>query len=295
MLIDSGNPSFLITAEKDLTKFRDYINSCRQDTVSKHYTMMRKNQTMAFSEKMKKKYDFSDGKFRSIMTIKEAFNELMTYVDSSDPDAELPNRIHMLQTAEGLRKAGHPDWMQVVGLIHDMGKIMFLWGVEEDGQVGSAEGPQWALGGDTWVIGCAIPDCCVFPELNSTNPDMSDPRYNSECGVYQRNCGFDKLEFAYGHDEYMYQMLLANNIPLPLEGMAMIRYHSCYPWHTGGAYRQFMTPQDEVLLQWVLEFNKCDLYTKDNNVEVFMQQEAQLWAYYDGLLEKFGMSGPLRW
>ena len=35
-------------------------------------------------------------------------------VDASDPDADLPNRIHMLQTAEGLRKAGHPDWMQVV-------------------------------------------------------------------------------------------------------------------------------------------------------------------------------------
>ena len=33
----------------------------------------------------------------------------------------------------------------------DVGKIMFLWGVEEDGQVGKATGQQWALGGDTWV------------------------------------------------------------------------------------------------------------------------------------------------
>jgi inositol oxygenase len=48
----------------------------------------------------------------------------------------LPNLIHMLQTAEGIRKAGHPDWMQLVGLIHDMGKIMFLWGTPEDGQIG---------------------------------------------------------------------------------------------------------------------------------------------------------------
>jgi inositol oxygenase len=30
----------------------------------------------------------------------------------------------------------------------------------------------------------------------------------------------------------------------------MIRFHSCYPWHTGGAYRQFMTPQDDEMLEW---------------------------------------------
>ena len=32
-----------------------------------------------------------------------------------------------------------------------MGKVMFLWGAAEDGQSGTAEGPQFALGGDTWV------------------------------------------------------------------------------------------------------------------------------------------------
>jgi len=295
VLLDTGTPDFLITAEKDIANFRNYVNSDRQEIVTRHYTMMRKNQTLNFSKKMAKKYDFSDDKHRRMMTVREAFQELLTYVDSSDPDAELPNRIHMLQTAEGLRKAGHPEWMQVTGLIHDMGKIMFLWGAEEDGQVGTAEGPQWALGGDTWVVGCALPDCCVFPELNTTNPDMQNPLLNSECGMYERGCGFEKLEFAYGHDEYMYQMLLANKIPLPAEGMAMIRYHSCYPWHTGGAYRQFMTEKDHTLLKWVLEFNKCDLYTKDNDVEGFMKNEEQLWEYYDALLDKFGMGGPLKW
>lgn len=48
----------------------------------------------------------------------------------------LPNLVHMLQTAEGIRKRGHPDWMQLVGLIHDMGKIMFLWGDDSIGQNG---------------------------------------------------------------------------------------------------------------------------------------------------------------
>jgi hypothetical protein len=45
-----------------------------------------------------------------------------------------PNLVHMLQTAEAMRSAGHPDWFQLVGLLHDMGKIMFLWGDRETGQ-----------------------------------------------------------------------------------------------------------------------------------------------------------------
>ena len=51
-----------------------------------------------------------------------------------------------MQTAEGIKNAGHPEWFQVVGLIHDMGKVMFLWGSGSDGQQGTADGPQWALG-----------------------------------------------------------------------------------------------------------------------------------------------------
>ena len=85
------------------------------------------------------------------MTVREAFDLLENYVDCSDPDSTLPNKIHMFQTAEGIRKAGHPDWMQLMGLVHDVGKIMFLWGGREDGQEGTATGHQWALGGDTWV------------------------------------------------------------------------------------------------------------------------------------------------
>lgn len=107
------DPESLVTSTKSVESFRNYEDSDRQDVVSNHYSLMRKFQTLEFAERMAKKYDFSDGKFRSIMTVREAVQKLLTYVDSSDPDAELPNRIHMLQTAEGLRKAGHPDWMQV--------------------------------------------------------------------------------------------------------------------------------------------------------------------------------------
>jgi inositol oxygenase len=274
---------------KSLEEFRNYVDSDRQEVVRNHYNMMRQNQTVEFVKRMHEKYTFE--RPRALMTIKEAFEELKCYVDSSDPDTSLPNLVHMLQTAEGIRLAGHPDWMQLVGLIHDMGKLMFLWGTAADGQQGTATGPQWALGGDTWVVGCKIPSCTVFPEFNDLNPDMNDERYNSDLGIYSSGCGLDNVLFAYGHDEYLYQMLIANGAKIPSEGLAMVRYHSAYPWHTGGAYRQFMTEHDFEMMKWVLEFNKYDLYTKDNKgldepVEV-------LWEYYQSLIDKY-LPGKLK-
>lgn len=90
-----------------------------------------------------------------------------------------------------------------------MGKIMFLWGDGADGQDGySPNGKQWALGGDTFVVGASIPnDAVVFPAFNKLNPDMQNSKYNTKYGMYEPNCGIDGLKFAWGHDEYMYRML----------------------------------------------------------------------------------------
>lgn len=40
--------------------------------------------------------------------------------DQSDPDTELGQIQHLLQTAEAIRKDGKPEWMQVTGLVHDL-------------------------------------------------------------------------------------------------------------------------------------------------------------------------------
>jgi inositol oxygenase len=95
----------------------------------------------------------------------------------------------MLQTAEAARAAGKPDWFQLVALVHDIGKIMYKWSGPEDGQGGKATDPQWALGGDTWVVGCRIPDSTVYQELNMLNPDMQVREYATETGIYKPGCG----------------------------------------------------------------------------------------------------------
>ena len=58
------------------------------------------------------------------MTIWEAMDYLEQLVDDSDPDTELPQIAHSMQTAEAIRAAGHPDWFIVTGLIHDLGKVL---------------------------------------------------------------------------------------------------------------------------------------------------------------------------
>ena len=121
---------------------------------------------------------------------------------------------------------------------------------------------------------------------------MADPYYNTPNGIYSPGCGLDSLKFAWGHDEYMYRMLVANNTTIPKEGLAMIRYHSAYPWHDKGEYAQFMAPGDEDIMKWVQTFNKYDLYTKDQDNVVDV---GELWNYYQGLIEKYLPSGPLRW
>ena len=273
-------------------EFRVYAPSSSEDgglaaVVENHYRMMRENQTVEFVKRMHCKYNFAQP--RATMTIREAFAKLDGYVDSSDPDLTLPNIIHSYQTAEAIRKAGKPDWMQLVGLIHDMGKLMFLWGTPEDGQEGTATGNQFALGGDTFIVGCRIPDCTVFPQFNSLNPDSHIPLYNTELGMYKAGCGLDNVLFAYGHDEYLYQMLVANKTTIPAEGLAMARFHSAYPWHTGKAYRQFMTEQDYINEAAVIEFNKFDLYTKDEEggKNMTREQVEELWGYYAALIDKY--------
>ena len=70
----------------------------------------------------------------------------------------------------------------------------------------------------------------------------------------------------------------------------IIRYHSLYPWHTGGAYRHLMTDSDWETYYNVLAFNTYDLYSKTD--EFVLTDEIK--EYYDKLLAKY-FPEPLIW
>lgn len=182
------------------------------------------------------------------MGIWEAMEYLNTLVDDSDPDTSLSQIEHAMQTAEAIRRDGHPRWFILAGLIHDLGKVLCLWGE-----------PQWAVVGDTFPVGCAYSEKIVFPEMFAANPDLSVPEYRTRLGVYGEGCGLAKVDLSWGHDEYLW---MVSSPYLPEEAQYMIRYHSCYPIHREGAYDFLLTDHDREMLKWVRAFNPYDLYTK---------------------------------
>ena len=67
--------------------------------------------------------------------------------------------------------------------------------------------PQWAVVGDTFPVGCRFSEKIVYPEFFANNPDSTDPRYNTELGVYDRGCGLRNVHMSWGHDEYLYYVM----------------------------------------------------------------------------------------
>ena len=53
---------------------------------------------------------------------------LDTLVDNSDPNTSLLQIEHLLQTADVMHHNGKPEWMQVIDPVHDLGKLLFMFG-----------------------------------------------------------------------------------------------------------------------------------------------------------------------
>ena len=245
------------------------------------YYNMHKNQTIDFVRNKKKEYSKLNKKK---MSIKDAIKLLDDFIDPSDPDIDSGNLTHAYQTAEGIRKK-YPDnkELQIVGLIHDVGKVLFSFGE-----------PSWAVVGDTYVLGCEFPKTIVYYDTLKESPEFE--KYNSSLnkfnnGVYKEGCGLDNLIISYGHDEYLYSVLKGNkNHIISEKYMDVIKYHSFYPWHTDNKYHQFMNEKDKITLENVRKFNIFDLYSKEDDTNI--KQETI--NYYDKILDEY-FYGELDW
>ena len=250
---------------KDKSAFRDYRANVRAG-VKEFYRLNHENQTYAFVLEKKRQYVENA---RRAMSVWEAMEFLNTLVDDSDPDTDLSQIEHLMQTAESIRGDGHPRWFILTGLIHDLGKVLCLFGE-----------PQWAVVGDTFPVGCRYSDKIVFPEFFENNPDSKFHDYQTENGVYEPRCGLDKVHLSWGHDEYLYHVVKDH---LPPEALAMIRYHSFYPGHREGEYTHLMNDQDVAMMEWVRKFNPYDLYSKGHA----KPDVAKLTPYYQELIAEF--------
>jgi len=245
--------------------FRNYT-SPRRETVADFYRQNHRFQTLAFARDKKVQYG---GLRLARMGVWEACRKLDTLVDDSDPDTALSQAEHLLQTAEAIRRDGHPRWFQLTGLIHDLGKILCLYGE-----------PQWAVVGDTFPLGCGFSDKVVYAEFFADNPDSKVAAYQTELGIYSPHTGLDNVTMSWGHDEYLY--MVARPF-LPIEAQYIIRYHSFYSAHSEGAYGYLMSDRDKAMFEWVRRFQPYDLYSKG---EAAPDLEA-LAPYYQSLIDEF--------
>ena len=246
-------------------EYRNYAEPGR-DTVREFYRLNHQYQTYDFV--MKKRAEFL--KFdRKQLTVWEAMEFLNTLVDDSDPDIELDQLQHLLQTAEAIRRDGHPDWFVLTGFIHDMGKVLCLFGE-----------PQWAVVGDTFPVGCKFSDKIVYPEFFDANPDSKDERYNTTYGIYEHGCGLKNVTMSWGHDEYLYHI---TKDFLPEPALYMIRYHSFYAQHRENAYDHLMDDHDREMFDWVRKFNPYDLYSKSP----LPPDVKELRPYYEDLISRY--------
>jgi inositol oxygenase len=252
-------------ASKAKEAFRDYRAEARP-SVKEFYRLNHRCQTLDFV--LAKKRDYLPLRRRR-MGVWEAMEFLNTLVDDSDPDTELSQIEHLMQTAEAIRSDGRPRWFILTGLIHDLGKILCLFGE-----------PQWAVVGDTFPVGCAFSEKVVFAEFFADNPDRQVPHYQTPCGIYDEGGGLDRVHLSWGHDEYLYQVVKDY---LPDEALYAIRYHSFYAAHREGAYAHLMNDRDREMFAWVRQFNPYDLYSKAES----RPNVAALRPFYEDLIAEF--------
>lgn len=258
--------------EKSQEEFRNY-RADANPVVEQFYRENHANQTLDFV--LAKKAEYTPLNKRR-MSVWGAMEYLNTLVDDSDPDTDLSQIEHLMQTSEAIRKDGHPRWFILTGLVHDLGKVLCLYGE-----------PQWAVVGDTFPVGCAYSDKIVYPEFFQANPDAKVPQFQTQYGIYSKNCGLENVHLSWGHDEYLYHV---TKDYLPEPAQYMIRYHSFYPAHKENAYDGLMNDRDREMFEWVRKFNPYDLYSKSAE----RPDTVRLKPYYTELIAEF-FPAELRW
>ena len=259
-----------------MTTLRDYKIDTPQYRFYKE-----QHETQTYEYVLRKIAKYTDSNVTT-MSMSRALELMDSFIDPSDPDATNENSIHAYQTAERMRKA-HPNnrELQVTGLIHDLGKVLFSFGES-----------SIAVVGDTYAVGCEFPKSIVYYNTMSSNPDTTHKVYSTPNGIYEPGCGIENLILSFGHDEYLYRVLQNNkNHKLSQRYQNMIRFHSFYPWHTGKDYIHLMRPGDDALMQDVLEFNTYDLYSKEDTEFVLTDD---IKTYYANLMDEF-FPDTMRW
>jgi hypothetical protein len=127
----------------------------------------------------------------------------------------LPLR-HPRQVAELCRLA-FPDkeWLALVGLLHGLGKLLAhpSFGAQ----------PQWAVAGEGYPLGCRFAPQIGHAEFFAANPDRRRRCFATPNGVYAPGCGLKEVYMSWGAPEYLYLVMVLNQVALPEEALFILR------------------------------------------------------------------------
>lgn len=173
------------------------------------------------------------------------------------------------------------SWLPVIGLIHDLGKVLVL---PEFGCF-----PEHFSVGDIYPLGCKFQESNIYykKKYHTLCSDYNNPEFNTLNGMYKQNCGFENVTMTFSHDYYLYNVLLHSYHILPEEALYIIRFHSFYAWHTPHnnirGYTNLASEKDYINLPLLKLFQKTDLYSK--NAE--LPNISKLEPFYNNLINKF--------
>jgi inositol oxygenase len=210
-------------------------------------------------------------------------------------DPDFPLLEHALQTAELCRLA-FPDkpYMALVGLVHGLGKLLAheRWGAQ----------PPWAVGGETFPLGCRFSPLVPGYDFFAANPDRRRRAFAaSPTGVYGvANPGLKRVYLSWGAPEYIYMVLVLNRCPLPEDALFVLRAQRCYALthpcpRLGDAYRELLAPEDAARLPLLLKFQQIAVHRRVDLPDGLALDGDALRAHYDALIERYLGAERLLW
>jgi inositol oxygenase len=300
-----------------MTNFRNYSSSNENNQVEKTYKNMLQNQTIEFVLEKKKFYKNNPN---LVINIWDTIDKLDSIIDDSDPDSELPQIVHAYQTSISLKNKSldlfyikslfsklewdnlteskriyfsksiknfynnicNWDWLPLIGLIHDMGKVLLL---DEFGKL-----DQWAVVGDTFPVGYKLSPAYIYQQKGYHLKNESLIKNN-----YNKGIGFNNLLMSWGHDEYLASVLEKNKTFLSKEAIYIIRFHSFYSWHSPKdsirGYTDLADDFDWYMLPLLKFFQKSDLYSKTRNIPEINEIKKE----FNILIDKYFLSHLINW
>jgi hypothetical protein len=213
--------------------------------------------------------------------------------------AEISVRTMCFAMAEAARAEDFPDWIQVIALIHELGRVASLFSDE----IKEGRSLDWTISCAARVVGIHPPNHCSFSTFRHLDPDTQ--RYNDVHPIYRRHCGLRNTHLTWTGPEYLYHILQLNNTRLCDEALSVLRLFPLRCWHAyKSEYTDILADDDEFIKPTVNEFDRLRrrvkriLYDNEESMEGLFSDATceKLWEdYYSSLLGKYNCVGLIQW